>query len=86
VATSRKAAAECPTTLDWKREVTGDGRRKTTVNFTFVTGKPTWSEIEREVKGTVEELFYISFNGVIDDNPRIARPNGLVDGNSLHQL
>jgi len=35
----------------------GNGGRKTTVNFTFVTEKPTRSEIEREVKGILEELF-----------------------------
>ena len=34
----------------------GNGSRKTTVNFTFVTEKPTRSEIEREVKGILEEL------------------------------
>jgi hypothetical protein len=33
-----------------------DGRRKT-VNFTFITEKPTRSEIEREVKVILQELF-----------------------------
>ena len=35
----------------------GNGSRKTTVNFTFVSEKPTRSEIEREVKRILEELF-----------------------------
>jgi hypothetical protein len=35
----------------------GKGGRKTTVNFTFITERPTRSEIEREVKGILEELF-----------------------------
>ena len=35
----------------------GRGGRKTTVNFTFITERPTRSEIEREVKGILEELF-----------------------------
>jgi len=30
---------------------------ETTVNFTFITEKPTRSEIEREMKGILEELF-----------------------------
>jgi len=34
----------------------GNGGRKTTVNFTFVTEKPTRSEIEREVKAVLAEL------------------------------
>ena len=34
----------------------GKGGRKTTVNFTFITERPTRSEIEREVKGILEEL------------------------------
>ena len=34
----------------------GNGGRKTTINFTFVTEKTTRSEIEREVKGILEEL------------------------------
>ena len=35
----------------------GKGGRKTTVNFTFITERPTRSEIEREVKGILEGLF-----------------------------
>ena len=35
----------------------GKGGRKTTVNFTFITERPTRSEIEREVKGILEDLF-----------------------------
>jgi hypothetical protein len=35
----------------------GKGGRKTTVNFTFITERPTRSEIERDVKGILEELF-----------------------------
>lgn len=34
----------------------GNGGRKTTINFTFITEKPTRSEIEREVKEILEEL------------------------------
>ena len=35
----------------------GKGGRKTTVNFTFITERPTSSEIERDVKGILEDLF-----------------------------
>ena len=34
----------------------GKGGRKTTVNFTFITERPERSEIEREVKGILEDL------------------------------
>ena len=34
----------------------GNGGRKTTVNFTFVTEKPTRSEMEKEVKMILEEI------------------------------
>lgn len=34
----------------------GNGGRKTTVNFTFVTEKPTRSEMEKEVKNILEEI------------------------------
>jgi hypothetical protein len=35
----------------------GKGGRKTMVNFTFITERPTRSEIEREVNGILEEFF-----------------------------
>jgi hypothetical protein len=34
----------------------GKGGRKTTINFTFITERPERSEIEREVKGILEDL------------------------------
>ena len=34
----------------------GKGGRKTTINFTFITERPTRSEIEKEVKGILEDL------------------------------
>ena len=34
----------------------GSGSRKTTINFTFITERPTRSEIEREVKGILDDL------------------------------
>ena len=34
----------------------GNGGRKTTINFTFVTEKPTRSEMEKEVKMILEEI------------------------------
>ena len=34
----------------------GKEGRKTTINFTFITERPERSEIEREVKGILEEL------------------------------
>lgn len=34
----------------------GNGGRKTTVNFTSVTEKPTRSEMEKEVKNMLEEI------------------------------
>ena len=34
----------------------GKGGRKTTINFTFITERPERSEIEREVKGILEEM------------------------------
>lgn len=36
----------------WK----GNSGRKTTINFTFVTERPTRFEIEREVKSILEDL------------------------------
>ena len=38
--------------LGWK----GNSGRKTTINFTFVTERPTRSEIEKDVKGILEDL------------------------------
>jgi len=35
----------------------GPGSRKKTVNFTFITKGQTQTEIERDVKGILEELF-----------------------------
>ena len=34
----------------------GKGGRKTAINFTFITERPERSEIEREVKGILEEM------------------------------
>ena len=34
----------------------GSGGRKTTINFTFITERPTRSEIEKDVKGILEDL------------------------------
>ncbi len=34
----------------------GKGGRKTTINFTFITERPERSEIEREVKGILDDL------------------------------
>ena len=32
------------------------GKRRTTINFTFITEKPTRQEMEREVKGILEDI------------------------------
>jgi hypothetical protein len=34
----------------------GSGGRKTTVNFTFITERPTRGEIEKDVKGILEDF------------------------------
>lgn len=34
----------------------GKSGRKTTINFTFITERPTRSEIEKDVKGILEAL------------------------------
>jgi hypothetical protein len=34
----------------------GSGGRKTTVNFTFITERPTRTEIEREIKSILESI------------------------------
>jgi hypothetical protein len=56
----RGAAAAAPGGHAWQGrtgwEWGGRGGRKTTVNFTFITERPTRNEIEREVKSILEEL------------------------------